>query len=256
MSAAGHAVPAFPKPDDADGDRDWEQPERAQPLEALAAGVMHEFNNLLTVVLGTLEQLSRQALDERGRKQLDRAEWGVLQAARLAKQTLSVARLRHGEPRRVDLNEVVRELDKLLSHAVGYASGVTVEMALGEQVLPARLDLSQLELALLNLLRNAADATAEGGLIVVRTAGHPIDGLGDQPTVEIAVSDNGTGMTPEVIRHATERLYTTKGTGRGTGLGLWMVQRFMESCGGKLTIEAAPGRGTTVRLVFPRDDGE
>jgi signal transduction histidine kinase len=83
-----------------------------------------------------------------------------------------------------------------------------------------------------------------------------MDGLGERPTVEVAVSDTGAGMTPEAARHATEAFFTTKGPGRGTGLGLWMARRCAEAAGGKVEIETAPGQGTTVRLVLPRAETE
>jgi signal transduction histidine kinase len=229
-----------------------EQAERVEVLGALAAGIAHEFNNLLTVVLGSLEQLRRQPLDERGQKQLDRAEWGVQQAGRLSRQVLSFARPQGGAARAVDLNEVLGAFDALLGHAAG--DGASLALRLAPQPLPARLDPGQLELAVLNLVRNAADATPAGGSITVRTAGHPVGGPGGQPTVEVSVSDTGTGMAPEVLGRAATAFFTTKEPGRGTGLGLWMVKRFVAAWDGRMDIQTAVGQGTTVRLVFPRAD--
>jgi signal transduction histidine kinase len=229
-----------------------EHAERAEVLGILAAGIAHEFNNLLTVVLGSLEQLRRQPLDERGQKQLDRAEWGVRQAGRLSRQVLSFARPPSSGARIVDLNEVLGAFNKLLGHAVG--DGASLVLQLAPQPLPVRLDAGQLELAVLNLVRNAADAMPAPGPIIVRTAGQQVDSFGGQPTVEVSVSDTGTGMPPEVLERATNAFFTTKQPGRGTGLGLWMVKRFVAAYGGKMDIQTAVGQGTTVRLVFLHAD--
>lgn len=247
---AGPARPVFPA-SLSEAETVQERAERVEVLGALATGVAHEFNNLLTVVLGSLEQLRRQPLDERGQKQLDRAEWGVRQAGRLSRQVLSFAHLQSGEARIVDLNEALASFDALLGHA-GDRAGLVLQLA--PQPLPARLEPGQLELAVLNLVRNAADATPAGGSITVRTAGHPADGPGGQPTVEVSVSDTGTGMAPEVLGRAATAFFTTKEPGRGTGLGLWMVERFVAAWGGRMDIQTAVGQGTTVRLVFPRAD--
>ncbi len=223
---------------------------RIEALGAVTAGVAHEFNNLLTIVLSSLEQLRRQNLDDRGLELLRRAEWGARQAARVTGQVLSFARAEDHTARLADLNEAVIGCDKVLAHAAG--GGTDVMFDLAPRPLPARLERGQLELALINLVRNASDAMSGVGRIVVRTSGCRTDGLGGQPTVEVAVTDIGPGMDAELVRQATEAFFTTKASGEGTGLGLWMVERFMESCGGKLTIESEPGRGCTMRLVFPR----
>ena len=216
----------------------------------IATGAVHELNNLLTIALGSLEQLRRQALDERGQTQLDRAQWGVEQAGRVARQMLSLARREASQPKIADLNAIVGEFDKIMDHAAKDRSTLVVE--LNPAPLPVCLDPAQLELALINLVRNASDAMGGDGSIVLRTAGHRVDGLGGQPTVEVSVTDTGSGMSPEVVKRATKSFFTTKAPGRGTGLGLWMVERFMTACGGKLVLETAMGQGTTVRLVFPR----
>ena len=103
-------------------------------------------------------------------------------------------------------------------------------------------------------MRTAADTAAGGGQIAIRTARHPVNGAGGQPTVEVAVSDTGTGMSSEVARRATGASFTTKMPGRGTGLGLWMVQRVAAEAGDKVEIETAPDRGTSGRLTLPRSE--
>ena len=181
-----------------------EQMARIEMLGTLATGVAHEFNNLLTIVLASLHRLRRQPLDERGRELLERADWGVRQAGRLTGQMLSFARREGNHLQLADLNEVVGEFDKMVGHAAGYGTGLRLKMELAAQGLPVRLDPGQLELALLNLVRNAADAMSGTGSISIRTSGHRIDGLGEQPTVEVSVSDTGTGMPPDVVQRATD----------------------------------------------------
>ena len=126
-----------------------------------------------------------------------------------------------------------------------------VALDLAPVKLPVRLDLGLLDLVLLNLVHNAADAIPSGGEVVLRTLGPRLDGMGDQLTVEVAVLDGGTGMSPAVAQHATEAFFTTKPHGKGAGLGLWMAERFASAHDGMVTIETAAGQGTKVRLVFP-----
>lgn len=221
----------------------------------LGADTAHELANLMMVVSGSLEQLRRQPFDERGQQQLARAEWGVRQAAQLTRQVLSQARGEDGTAKVVDLNAVVGEFAAVMGQQAG--QGVQLTAQLVPAPLPVRLDASLLELVLLNLVRNAADAMPDGGQVVLRTKGPQLDGLGDQLAAEVAVSDTGTGMAPDVTQRAAEAFFTTKPNGKGTGLGLWMAHRFASTHDGKISIETAPGQGTTVRLALPcADDGE
>jgi signal transduction histidine kinase len=226
------------------------QSQRVELLGGMAAGMAHEFNNLLTIALGSLEQLRRQSLDERGHMQLERAEWSVRQAGRLAQQVLSFVRREAGELQHVDLNVIIGAFDKIMSHAAG--DRIRFVLELYRMPLPVRLDPHQFELALLNLVRNATDAMSGSGAVTIRTVAHRSDGPEGQQTVEVSVSDTGSGMPPEIVERATTSFFTTKPRGKGTGLGLWMVKRFAAASGGKLGIDTEVGRGTTVRLVFPR----
>ena len=220
----------------------------------LGADVAHELANLMTIASGSLEQLRRQPLDERG-QQLRRAEWGIRQAARLTRQVLFQAQGEDGEAKAVDLNAVVGRFVTAMGQQVGQDVQLSAELAMGR--LPVRLDAGLLELVLLNLIRNAADAMPDGGQMVIRTRGPRLDGLGDQLAAEVAVSDTGTGMAPDVAQRAAEAFFTTKPRGKGTGLGLWMAHRFASTCGGRISIETALGQGTTVRLSLPcADDAE
>ena len=247
-SAAAREPEAIPVTPRADADAPL-QSERTALLGSMAAGLAHEFNNLLTVALSSLNQLRRQQLDEAGGTQLERAEWATRQAGRLAQQVLAFMRHDRAERQIVDVNAAIGEFDKMLGHIVGDRVRLTMELA--EQRLPARLDPGQLELALLNLVRNASDAMPDGGRVVIRTAAYNPTRSGAPPMAEVAVSDEGAGMPAAVAERATSAFFTTKSPGRGTGLGLWMVQRFVRASEGKLDIDTAVGRGTTVRLLFP-----
>jgi signal transduction histidine kinase len=224
------------------------QSERVEILGAMAAGLAREFGNLLTIALGSLEQLRRQSLDERGHMQLERAEWSVQQAGRLAQQILSFVSREAGEPKHRDLNAIIGEFDKIVGHAAGGKNRLVLELY--QEPLPVRLDPDQLELALLNLVRNATHAGS--GAVTIRTVAHRSSKPEGQQTVEVSVSDTGCGMLPEIVERATTPFFTTKQRGKGTGLGLWMVKRFAAAAGGKLDIDTEVGRGTTVRLIFPR----
>jgi signal transduction histidine kinase len=233
---------------DGDAGTAQHQPPRAEALGVVAVDIAHELNELLTIALGSLEQLRRQSLDERGQRQLERAEWSVRQAGQLAKKVLSFANNAVHDAQITDLNEVVHEFQEIAERAAGV--GVAVAIKTAPEPLPARLDGGQLELVLLHLVRNAVRAMAGKGWVSVRTGGHAVDGLGGQPTVEVSVSDTGTGMPFDVVERATSWSFITNKPEHGTGLS--MVQRFVAAAGGKVEIETALGKGTTVRLVFPR----
>lgn len=104
---------------------------------------------------------------------------------------------------------------------------------------------------LLGLVRNATKAMPNGGKVILRTCGPHLDGLGDQLAAEVSVPDNGTGVALEMATRAADVSSTTKLHGNGAGLGLWMANRFASACGDKVSIETAPGQGTTVRLFLP-----
>lgn len=230
-----------------------QQAQRLETLGSMASGVAHEFNNLMTVMLGTLSQLERGIAEgSRDRQRLERAQWAARQAGRLTQQMLSFARRQFHDNRVIDLNAALGDFDDILRQMAGAGIAVTLDLAPGP--LPAELDAGQFEMALLNLVRNAADAMPGGGRIAVRTrrtgaAGGEAGGV--PGGVEVSVEDGGTGMTPEVVRRAVEPFFTTKPKGAGTGLGLSMVNGFAAQSGGAMRIDSTPGRGTTITLAFP-----
>ncbi len=229
-----------------------QQQQRLDTVGVMASGVAHAFNNLMTIVVASIDQAAAQASSESQRSQLARADEAARDAGRLTQQMLSFARRQFLEEQTVDLNGLVGDLDKLVSRMVG--DRIKVGFDLAAHPIPAHLDAGQLELALVALVHNAADAMPHGGHIAITTREYrswdASEGQTGRNWVELVVADEGVGMPAEVAQRATEPFYTTKG--HGTGLGLSMVQGFVEQSRGRLRIETGAGQGTTVRLMFPK----
>ncbi len=237
---------------------------QAQKMEAvghLTGGVAHDFNNLLMVVLGNLE-LAVQALGSqdmiRAQRKVEVAQSGAQRAASLTQRLLAFSRRQNLDPQPVDANNIVASMSELLRHSIG--SGIELETVLAGDLWEAVVDSNQLENALLNLAINARDAMPAGGKVTVQTANTVLDAAyaasHDEVTagqyVMVALSDCGTGMTPDEAARAFEPFFTTKGVGRGSGLGLSQVFGFIKQSSGHVKIYSAPGAGTTVRLYLPR----
>ena len=229
---------------------------QAQKMEAigqLTAGMAHDFNNLLQVINGNLE-LALLTLNNAGgaAEPIRRAQRAAMKAGKLTQQLLTFARKQRLEPQRVNLNALLVEFSELLVRTLG--DRVAMQLDLKPGLPSCKLDPTHFEMALLNVLINARDAMPNGGRVRVSTtvlaegaAAHG-GGIGQ---VAVCVTDEGEGMTPDVVRRATEPFFTTKGP--GTGLGLAMVHGFVQQSRGRLDIDSAPGQGTTVRMVFPVD---
>jgi signal transduction histidine kinase len=232
---------------------------QAQKMEAIGqmtGGIAHDFNNLLTAVLGNLELALRRTEDDRLRRYLTGATDAARRGARLTEQLLAFSRKQRLEPEPVDLNRLVSGMQDLLHSTLG--STVRIESALDAALWPAMVDVTQLELVILNLAINSRDAMPGGGQITIGTSnssdgdvGRPSD-LGAGEFVVVSVADNGTGMAEDVLAHAFEPFFTTKAVGGGTGLGLSQVYGFARQSGGSVRIDTAPGRGTTVSVYVPR----
>ena len=235
---------------------------QAQKMDAigqLAGGIAHDFNNMLTVIGGCLEVLRRKIgpSEPSIERCLTNSEEGVRRAAALTGRLLSFARKEQVRLLPIDVNGVIGGLTDLLSRTLG--SGVHVATALSPGLWCARGDESQLENAVLNLCVNARDAMPEGGRLSIATANVDLIG-GDVRAVElpagryveIAVSDTGIGIPPEVATRIFEPFFTTKGSGKGTGLGLSQVFAFARDTGGGVKVESLKGEGTTFRMYLPR----
>jgi CheY-like chemotaxis protein len=213
----------------------------------------HDFNNLLQVINGNLE-LALLTLGHAGgaAEPIRRAQRAAMKAGKLTQQLLTFARKQRLEPRRVNLNALLVEFSELLVRTLG--DRVAMQLDLKPGLPPCKLDPTHFEMALLNVLINARDAMPNGGRVRVSTtvlAGSAAAREGGDGQVAVCITDEGEGMTPDVMRRATEPFFTTKGP--GTGLGLAMVHGFVQQSRGRLDIDSAPGQGTTVRMVFPVD---
>ena len=232
---------------------------QAQKLEAvgqLSSGVAHDFNNLLTAILGNLELLDMRLADEHLRKLAQAAMRSARRGAKLNEQMLAFSRKQHLAPTSVDLNALVMGIEDMLRRTLG--GTVEVTTALAPDLWPALVDPHQLELVILNLAINARDAMPFGGRVLIETRNTKASKLdksidlapGDY--VVVSVTDNGEGMSEEVLARACEPFYTTKEPGKGTGLGLAQVYGLARQSGGGLRIESAVGQGTTVEVYLPR----
>lgn len=231
-----------------------------QKLDAigqLSGGIAHDFNNILSVIGGNLEIMAGHDQTPGARRALARAQEAVERAARITQRLLAFARRHPLRPEAIDLNDAVRNLSDLLRRSIGET--IEVSFALDADPAIVDADIDQLETAILNLVINSKDAMPQGGRIVVATEDAHI---GDDPRsiqeapagdyVCLSVSDNGSGMTPDVRDRALEPFFTTKDVGQGTGLGLSMVYGFLKQLGGHARIHSEPGRGTRISLLFPR----
>ena len=238
-----------------------EQVRQAQRLESLGqitGGVAHDFNNLLTVVLGNAEMLTDKLEHEPRLQPLARMIQGAaLRGAELTRALLAFARRQPLDPRAVDLNARIVDLQDLLGRALGEHVAIQIETA--SELPPALVDPAQFENALLNLCLNARDAMPAGGRLVIETAQCTLaaDAQVQLPLppgsyLVVSVSDNGVGIAPEHLAQVFEPFFTTKDKGKGTGLGLSMVYGFAKQSGGHVSIESALGTGTTVRIYLPR----
>jgi signal transduction histidine kinase len=226
-----------------------ERMQQAQKMEALGqltGGLAHDFNNLLTPVIGVLDQLTRRdSLDERGRKLAVGALSSAQRAAKLTQQLLAFSRRQRLTVQPIDVPTLLANVEQLVERTISNRHRFTVEADSAADCV--RSDLTQLELALLNLAINARDASPEGGTIILRVT---VEGE-DRQLVRFAMIDHGVGMDEETRRRALEPFFTTKPTGRGTGLGLAQVFGVVEQSGGTVEIESEPGSGSTVSLLLP-----
>jgi PAS domain S-box-containing protein len=234
----------------------------AQRMEAvgrLTGGVAHDFNNLLTVVIGALDIILRSPNDAAKRQKLGEA---ALAAARrgegLTHQLLAFSRRQALRPEAVDLNVQIRESEPLLRRAVGEA--VEFKLKLRRGGARVSVDPAQFEAALLNLVVNARDAVGDTGRITVQTQSCTVN-AGEVPDLPpgdyvcVSVTDNGVGMTPEVIDRVFEPFFTTKAIGKGTGLGLSQVYGFARQSGGAAGVSSKVGSGTEIKLYLPPQTG-
>jgi PAS domain S-box-containing protein len=237
-----------------------EQLRQSQKMEALGqltGGIAHDFNNLLTVVVGGLDIIAKRADDDKLRRYAENALAAAERGARLTGQLLAFSRVQRLEVTPTYVAPLIQNMRPLLRNVLG--PGIEKRFDLDESMVPVMADPTQLEVAVLNLAINARDAMPEGGILSFATRPVKISGdpdLEDGEYVELTISDTGAGMAPEVAERAFEPFFTTKEVGKGTGLGLSMVYGMARQSGGTARIESAPGKGTAVKLLFRKAEGQ
>jgi nitrogen-specific signal transduction histidine kinase len=224
------------------------QSQKMEAIGQLTGGVAHDFNNLLTVIVGNLDVAADRSEGEL-KDLITTALLASEKGAALTHRLLAYARRQLLTPSQIDLDALVSGLADLLSRTLGEA--VKIELSMAPGLWPIHADKEQVENALVNLAINARDAMPAGGTITIAAENVPCR---DDETdyIRLSVTDTGVGMSAEIKARATEPFFTTKEVGKGSGLGLSMVDGFMRQTGGHMEIETEPGRGTTIRLYFPR----
>jgi signal transduction histidine kinase len=232
------------------------QARKVEAIGQLAAGIVHDFDNLLAAVHGNLELLTSRTNEARLLVLLRNATRSVERGEGLTQQLLAFARKQVLLPKPVDLNQVLIGMSNLLRTSVG--SIIPVEMRKQPDLWHALVDPNQIGLVVLNLVINARDAMPDGGTLTIETANvtfstinRPVD-LPMGEYVVVSVADTGTGMSDEVRAKAFEPFFTTKGEGKGSGLGLSMVLGVAKQSGGDVRITSRPGQGTSIEVYLPR----
>ena len=239
------------------------QAQRMDAIGQLTGGMAHDFNNILGVVIGSLDMLR---MGGRLNREDDELVAGAIEAsllgADLIKRMLAFARRQQLKPQHVAPNELIANTVTILSRTLG--EHILISTDLASEVWPIHVDPVQLEASLVNLATNARDAMPTGGRLAIRTGNRVLDAdyasmhrdvtPGDYAMIE--VSDTGTGIPPEVLSRIFEPFFTTKDPGKGTGLGLSMVFGFVKQSGGHINVYSEASVGTTFRLYLPRERGE
>ncbi len=218
----------------------------------LTGGIAHDFNNLLAVILGNLELLQTDELEDRTRQRIERAYKAAERGAQLTQRLLAFSRKQALRPRAIDLGLLVTNLRELMEHSL--PASLRLELEIAPDLRPAWMDANQLENSLLNLVVNARDAMeGRAGAIRLRLFNQRVQRTSGrvQDMVSIEVIDQGCGMTPEILQRVFEPFFTTKAAGKGSGLGLSMVYGFVRQSGGRVQIETEPDRSTLIRLQLP-----
>ena len=236
------------------------QSQKTEAVGQLTGGVAHDFNNLLAIVIGNLELLRKRVPeDPRTRRLLESAMQGAQRGAALTARLLAFARRQDLKPQAVDVAELVHGMIDLLQRSIGPM--VRIETRFPSDLPLAHVDGHQLELAMLNLAVNARDAMPDGGAISIAASHHSVAPTGESALapgayVCVSVTDTGEGMDDATVARAADPFFTTKEVGRGTGLGLPMVQGLAEQSGGRLVLKSRKGEGTTAEIWLPVATGD
>ena len=237
------------------------QSQKMEAIGHLTGGVAHDFNNLLQVIGANLDLAAAGETvksDPRLKERIESATGAMVRGARLTSQLLAFARRQALEPKSVDLGRVIRDMSDMLRRTLGET--IAVETVIAGGLWNTLADPSQVENTVLNLAINARDAMPSGGKLTLEVANAYLDDtyaavhseVVPGQYVMLAVTDTGTGMTPEVMGRVFEPFFTTKPEGKGTGLGLAQTYGFVKQSGGHIKIYSEIGHGTTIKLYLPR----
>jgi len=241
-----------------------EQVRQSQKMEAigtLAGGIAHDFNNILTTIIGTANlALTEVDKDSPFREDFSEIRKAGDRAASLTRQLLAFSRKQIIQPKNLNLNDVLEDVEKMIDRLIG--EDIELTMIQRSELWQVKADPSQIEQIIMNLTANARDAMSGGGILTIETANLELDevyfrhhGIKEgRPGayVMLAVSDTGVGMDKEIQKHLFEPFFTTKEIGRGTGLGLSTVYGIVQQNKGLIWVYSEPGQGSTFKIYFPR----
>lgn len=239
-------------------EEEFRQSQRMEAIGHLAGGVAHDFNNLLAIIIGYSSMLDDMTPEESPAAEFIEE---ILKAGErsmsLTRQLLAFSRKQVISPKVLDLNEVVRNTEKMLRRLIG--EDVVFETRLQEDLMSVKADPGQIEQILMNLAVNARDAMPQGGILTIDTENHILEDLDSSPLSEIQpgayvalrITDTGVGMTEEVRRRLFEPFFTTKGAGKGTGLGLSVVHGIVKQHQGHIEVKSETYKGTSFQILIP-----
>ena len=234
------------------------QAEKTQAVVQLAGGIAHDLNNLLMTILGNSEMLAAKLdVGTPAHEMAALIEEAAQRTAELTRRLLAVARRQPLRPQAIEVDRLVVDLMEGLRGILG--DSIAVEVSRRHDLRPAIADPAALETVIANLINNARDAMPDGGRLLIEAGMAQVEeGQARQlsdvlpgPYVTVSVTDNGSGMTPDVVRRAFDPFFSTKRGGKGRGLGLSTVEGFAAQSGGCVTLASAPGKGTTVTIYLP-----
>jgi two-component system cell cycle sensor histidine kinase/response regulator CckA len=240
-------------------EQQFRQAQKMESIGTLAGGIAHDFNNLLTVILSYSSYLAEELPSvSKYHRAAEQVHVAAERGAALTSQMLAFSRKQVFQLRVLNLNDIVRNLLKMLQRIIG--EHIEIKMALAEDLVPVRADAGQLEQVLMNLSVNARDAMPEGGRLTLETQNVELDedfvrlhvGSSPGPHTLLIVSDTGMGMDATILARIFEPFFTTKGPGHGTGLGLAMVYGVVKQSGGYIGAYSEVGKGTTFKIYLPQ----